>query len=67
MRLTSFSPTSDYPSLDLYRHVYPVFAIQNSVHAFDHRPFQPSLCVRCPFCFALDDHLIVTDKYRDGS
>ena len=66
MRLTSFSPTSGYPGLNLHRYVYLIRAVQNGVHAFDHRPFQPSLCVRCPFYLALDSHLVVADKYRHG-
>jgi hypothetical protein len=37
MRLTSFSPTSDYPSFYLYWYVYLVYAVQNGVHPFDHR------------------------------
>src|SRR5215217_3141445 len=45
MRLTSFSPTSVYPSLNLHRYVYLVRAVQNGVHAFDHRLLQPGLYV----------------------
>jgi hypothetical protein len=66
MWLAFISPTSGYPGLNLYRYVYFVRAVHNGVHPFDHRPFQPSLRVYCSFCVALDDHLIVTDKYRHG-
>jgi len=56
MRLTSFSPTSVYPSLYLDRYVYPVCAVYNGVHPFDHRSFQPGLCVCGSFCVALDGY-----------
>src|SRR5215216_1219609 len=61
-RLASFFPTSGYPSLDLYRYVYLVRAVQNCLHPFDHRLLQPSLCVCGLLCVALDNHLVVTDK-----
>ncbi len=67
MRLTSFSPTSGYPSLDLYRYVYLVRAVQNCLHPFDHRLLQPSLCVRCLLCVALNDYLVVCHKDRCGT
>jgi hypothetical protein len=34
IRLTFFYPTSGYPSLDLYRYVYLVRAVQNCLHPF---------------------------------
>jgi hypothetical protein len=35
--LPSFSPTPGYPSLDLYRYVYLICAVQDYLHPFDHR------------------------------
>src|ERR671916_3167117 len=54
--LTSFSPTSGYPSLDLDRHVYLVRAVHDGVHAFDHHLLQPGLRLHRLLCLALDDH-----------
>jgi hypothetical protein len=62
MRLISFSPRSRYPSLDLYRYVHLIHAIQYCLHPFDHRSLQPDLCLRRLFCVALDDHLVVADE-----
>jgi hypothetical protein len=64
MMLTSLSPSSSYPDLDLDRHVCHSSAVQNGIHSFDHPSFQPRLCIRCPFCFALDDYLVVADEHR---
>ena len=64
--LPSFSPTSGYPGLDLYRYAYLIRAVQNCLHPFDHRILQPGLCGRCLLCVALDDRLVVADKYRLG-
>jgi hypothetical protein len=36
MTLTSFSPTSGYPGLDLYLYVYLVRAVQNGVPCLEH-------------------------------
>jgi hypothetical protein len=66
MRLTSFFPTSAYPSLDLYWYTYPIRAIHNGVHPFDHRFLQPGLCVRRLLCIALDHHLVVADEDQHG-
>src|ERR671921_2245955 len=59
--LTSFSPTSGYPSLDLYWHESLIPAVQNDVHPFDHRLLQPGLC-GCLACIGLDNHLVVADE-----
>jgi hypothetical protein len=64
--LPSFSPTSGYPSLDLYRYAYLIRAVQNCLHPFDHRLLQPGLCGRRLLCVALDDRLVVADEYRLG-
>src|SRR5215217_7230664 len=64
--LTSFSPTRRYPSLDLYRYVYLIRAVQNGIHPFDHRLLQPVLHVHRLLCITLDDHLVVADEYRHG-
>jgi hypothetical protein len=45
-RLTSFSPTSGYSTLDLYWYVSLIHAVHNGVHTFDHRLLQPGPCVR---------------------
>jgi hypothetical protein len=67
MRLTSFSPTSGYPSLDLYRYVYFVRAAQNCLHPFDHRPLQPDLCISRLLYITLEDHFVVAHEDRHGS
>jgi hypothetical protein len=59
-------PKNWLPATLLDRHVCLSSAVQDGIHSFDHRPFQPSLHFRCLFCVALDDHLIVTGKYREG-
>jgi hypothetical protein len=64
--LPSFSPTSGYPGLDLYRYAYLIRAVQNCLHPFDHRILRPGLCGRCLLCVALDDRLVVADEYRLG-
>jgi hypothetical protein len=51
--LTSFSPTSGYPGLDLYRYLYLVCAVQDYVHSFDHRLLQPGLCVGSSYLTAV--------------
>jgi hypothetical protein len=66
IRFTYFSPTSGYPSLNLNRYVSLVRAVHYSVHHFDHRSFQPSLCGCGLFCVALDEYLIVIVKNRNG-
>jgi hypothetical protein len=66
MRLTSISPTSGYPGLDLYGYVYLVRTVQNCLYPFGHRLLQPGLCVRRLFCITLDDHLVVTNEYWHG-
>ena len=66
MRLTSFSPTSVYPSLDLDRHGYLARVAYNGVHPFGHRSSQPGLCVRRLLYVTFDDHLIVADENRYG-
>jgi Domain of unknown function (DUF2382) len=63
-RLASFTPTSDYPSFDLYRYVYLVRAIHDGVHPLNHRLLQPGLYIRRLFCVTLDDHLVVADEHR---
>jgi hypothetical protein len=67
MRLASFSPSSDYPSLHLDWYVYLVRVVHDGVHPFDHRFLQLSLCVRRLFYLARDDHLVVAHKDRHGS
>jgi hypothetical protein len=66
-RLAYFTPTSDYPSFDLYRYVYLVRAIHDGVHPLNHRLLQPGLYVRHLFCAALDDYLVMADEYRHSS
>jgi hypothetical protein len=67
MRLTSYYPTSGYPSLDLYWYVSLTCAVQYGLHPIDHRLLQPDLCVRRLIGVALDDHLIVANEYRHRS
>jgi len=67
MRLTSFSPTSGYPSLDLYRYVYLIRTVYDGIHSFDHRLLQPALGLFALVLVALEDYLVVTDKHRHGS
>src|SRR5215213_8672315 len=62
VRLTS-SPTPGYPDLDLYRYVSLIRAVQNGVHAVDHRFLQPGHYVCRLLCFALDNHLIVANEH----
>ena len=64
MGLISFFPTSGYLTLDLYWYVSLIHAVQNGVHAFDHRLFQANLCVRCPLYIALDGYLVVAHEDR---
>src|SRR5215217_2672198 len=64
--LTSFSPTRRYPSLDLYRYVYLIRAVQDCFHPFDHRLLQPGLYVCRLLDVALDDHLVVAGYDRYG-
>ncbi len=66
-KLVSFFLTSGLPSLDFYRYVYLTRAVQNYVHSFDHRSFQPNLYIRRLLCFALDDHLVVAGEDRHSS
>jgi hypothetical protein len=54
------SPTLGYPSLDPYRHVCLGCAVQNGIHAFDHRLLQPALGLFTSVLVTLDDYLIVT-------
>jgi hypothetical protein len=63
----TFSPTSGYPSPDLYRCVYFVRAVNNGVHTFDHRLLQPALGLFASILVALDYYLVVTNEYRHGS
>src|SRR5215207_11496396 len=65
--LTSFSPTSGYPSLDLYRHVYFIHTPQNRLHPFNHRILQPGSYVRRLLCVALDDYLVMAHENRHGT
>src|SRR5918999_1668605 len=67
MRLTYFSPTSGYTSLDLYRNGCPACDIHNGVHPFDHGLLHLGLCPRPLPCVALDDYLVMADEYRHGS
>jgi hypothetical protein len=64
--LTSVSPTSGYPTLDLYRNGCLARVVHSGIHPFDHCSFQPSLCVRRLLCFTLDDNLVVANEYRHG-
>jgi hypothetical protein len=64
--LTSVSPTSGYPTIDLYRYVHFIHAVHDGIHPFDHRLLQPGLCVHRAFCIALDDYLVVADENRYG-
>ena len=66
MGLTSISPTSGYPGLDLYGYVYLVRTVQNCLYPFGHRLLQPGLYVRRLLCITLDDHLVVADEDRPG-
>jgi hypothetical protein len=66
MRLTSFSPTSSDPGVDLYRHAGLLRAVQNCLHPFDHRPFYPGLYVCRLLYVALDEHLVVADENWHG-
>jgi hypothetical protein len=63
-RLASFIPTSDCPSLYLYRCVYLVRVVQDYIHPFDHRLLQPGLYVRRLLYIALDHHLVVAHEDR---
>jgi hypothetical protein len=67
MRLTSFSPTSVYPSLDLYRHLCLARAVYNGVHPVNHRLLQPALGLFSSILVALDDHLVVAHQDWHGS
>jgi hypothetical protein len=61
-RLASFTPTTGYPSVDLYQNGCIARAVHNGVHSFDHRLLQPRLCVRRLFCVALNNYLVVANK-----
>lgn len=63
-RLTSLSPTSGYPTFDLYLYVSLDCAVQNCLQPSNHRLLQPSLCVCCLLCVALDANLVVVDEYQ---
>jgi hypothetical protein len=65
--LPSFSPTPGYPGLCLDRHTCPACALHNGIHTFNHCLLQPALGLFASILVALDDHLVVADKYRDGS
>jgi hypothetical protein len=61
-KLASFSPASGYPSLDLYRYVYLIRAVQDCLHPFDHRAFEPGLYAHRLLYIALADYLMVADE-----
>src|SRR5215204_3326309 len=61
--LTSFSPTRRYPSLDLYRYVYLIRAVQNGIHPFDHRLLQPVLHVHRLLCITLGPQCLVAEPH----
>jgi hypothetical protein len=60
------SPSIGYPRLYFDRHVYITYAVQNGIHPFDHRLFQPSLCFFRLLYIAFNDYLIMANEDRHG-